>query len=309
MNFGSINISGSPFPSFFGSSCASPQAAGVAALILEGKLKYANQKLSPQLLRTLLQSTAKQNGAPGYNVVTGYGLIQADTAMKTFASPVPVITKLVLQDTTIRPGTQPVTVTVQGNYISSNSVITFRGQPLTTTVISSTQASATVPTFTGNPAIQVFTKSISPNGNDGGYSDTLFFFSPVKKTIIVKADNKTKRYGEQIPHFTVTVLVDSVPIQNTGLTLAQLRLDSLDFTTPATNNTDVEYFIRPSIHRPLNNTNPVDIGLIETYNYILNDGILSINKMPLLITPKTHPLCMVIRLALLLSTIRILTQI
>ncbi|HEY2349756.1 MAG TPA: S8 family serine peptidase, partial [Puia sp.] len=95
VNFGSINITGSPFPSFFGTSCAAPQAAGVAALLLEGKLKYSNVKLSPAQMRSLLQSTARQNGPPGYNVVTGYGLIQADTAMKTFADPTPVITKLI----------------------------------------------------------------------------------------------------------------------------------------------------------------------------------------------------------------------
>ena len=95
VNFGSINISGSPFPSFFGTSCAAPQAAGVAALLLEGKKKFAGQTLSPAQMRSLMQTTALQTGGPGYNAATGYGLIQADTAMRTFAAPIPVVTKLV----------------------------------------------------------------------------------------------------------------------------------------------------------------------------------------------------------------------
>ncbi len=159
VDFGSINISGSPFPSFFGTSCAAPHAAGLAALLLEGKKKYSGQTLTPTQVRSLLQNSALQPaGTPaGFNFLTGYGLLQADSAFKTFASPTAVITKLVLADTTIKPGTQPTTVTVQGNFLSSNSVVTMRGTPLPTTVINSTQAIATIPTFTGNPAIQVFT--------------------------------------------------------------------------------------------------------------------------------------------------------
>ncbi len=91
--------------------------------------------------------TALPNGAPGYNVASGYGLIQADTAMKSFAAPKPVITKLILQDTTIKPGTQPVTITVQGDFLTGNSVVTFRGEPLPTTVLSATQAQAIIPVF------------------------------------------------------------------------------------------------------------------------------------------------------------------
>ncbi len=227
-----------------------------------------------------------QTGGPGYNTATGYGLIQADTAMRTFAAPLPVITKLVVQDPNITPGTQPVNITVQGNFLVNNSVVTFRGQPLPTTVISPTQATATIPAFTGNPAIQVFTKSISPNGNDGGYSDTLFFFSPVKKTILINANKKTKLYGEQLPSFTSSIIIDGDSIQNTSLTPGQLRLDNLDYSTPATSTSDVGiYFIRPTQHTPLDLTNPTDKGLTELYNFIFNDGLLTINRMPLLITP------------------------
>ena len=239
-------------------------------------------------MRTLLQSTALQSGGgSGFNFSTGYGLIQVDSAMKTIAAPKPVIVKLVLPDQNVVPGTQPITVTVQGNYLNSNSVVTFRGQPLPTTVLNSTQAQATIPAFTGNPPIQVVTSPISANGNDGGKSDTLYFFTPIKKTIIVQANQQAKKYGEKIPVFTSTILVDSIPLANTGLTAAQLRLDSLDYTTPATSTSNVGiFFIRPTPHTLLDPTNPTDAGLLELYNYVMNDGLLVINKMPLVITPR-----------------------
>ncbi len=64
VDFHSINISNSPFPSFFGTSCAAPQAAGVAALLLEGKKKFAGQTLSPAQMRSLMQTTRLANRRP-----------------------------------------------------------------------------------------------------------------------------------------------------------------------------------------------------------------------------------------------------
>ncbi len=64
VNFGSINISGSPFPSFFGTSCAAPQAAGVAALLLEGKQKYDSVKLSPAQMRVPVARLGSFKTAP-----------------------------------------------------------------------------------------------------------------------------------------------------------------------------------------------------------------------------------------------------
>ena len=181
VNMGGQNIDGDAFPNFFGTSAAAPHAAGVAALLIEGKKKFANQVLIPDSVRSILERTAIDMGTPGFDYNTGYGFIQANTAMRTFATPKPEITKLVQPDTTIKAGTQPITVTVQGNFLDPNSKVIFRADTLNTTVISSTEATATIPAFIGNPAIHVYTPSVSSSGLDGGASDSLFFLLQLKK--------------------------------------------------------------------------------------------------------------------------------
>ncbi len=282
---GGVNIDNDPFPNFFGTSAAAPHLAAVAALVMEARQKFYNEQASPQEIRTLLQSTAVDMNTPGFDYTSGYGFVQADSTIRSFASPTPYISNLVLPDSTVVPGRQPFVVTVKGNYLSDSSKILFRGEPLQTTVMSNSLASATVPAFTGNPAIQVYTPPITPNKNDGGYSDSLFFFSPIKKNIIITADNKAKRYGEKIPVFTANILVDSIPLDSTNYTLHDLGLDSLFYTTPATSlsNTGI-YFIRPAIP-PFDPNDSADVGFSEEYNYTFNDGLLTINKLPLTITP------------------------
>ncbi|MEP7318395.1 MAG: S8 family serine peptidase, partial [Panacibacter sp.] len=283
---GGSNIDGDLFPNFFGTSAAAPHIAATAALIIEARQKFYNDAATPEQVRTILQNTAVDMDDPGFDYTSGYGFIQADSALRSIASPTPFISKLILPDTTVKPGEQPFEVTVKGNYLSKQSYILFRGNPLPTRIVSSSLATATIPSFTGNPAIQMYTAPITPNGNDGGYSDSLFFFSPVKKTITVTAKNTGKKYGEKIPAFETTVLIDSIPLDSTSYTLHELGLDSIYFTTPATtfSNTGI-YFIRPAI-KPLNPNDSVDIALMEMYNYVFNDGLLSIQKIPLLITPK-----------------------
>jgi hypothetical protein len=245
---GGVNIDGDAFPNFFGTSAAAPHAAGVAALLIQGKKKFTNQIVTPDSVRSLLERTAFDMGTPGFDYNTGYGLIQANKAMRTFATPKPEITKLVLSDTTIKPGTQPINITVQGNFLDPNSKVIFRADTLTTIVVSSTQVTATIPTFIGNPAIHVYTPPVSSSGLDGGASDSLFFFSPVKKVITITAANETKKYGEKIPAFTSTILVDSVPLANTGYALQDLGLDTINYTTTATNLSNVGlYIIKPAM--------------------------------------------------------------
>ena len=278
VQLGGSNIDGDLFPNFFGTSAAAPHAGAAAALLLSARKKFYNQTITPSAMRSLLQSTAINMDVAGFDFNTGYGLVDAGAAMSTFAAPNPEIISLTPTDTTIIPGTQPIAVIVQGNFLTTQSVILFRGVPLTTTVISSTQVSATVPAFTGNPPIQLYTPPITPSLNDGGYSDSIFFYAPVKKNVVIVADSKSKKYGEKLPDFTASIEVDGVPFNTTGYTLEELGLDSINFLTPATHLSNVGlYFIRPSIEE-LNPLDTHDVSLLERFTYSFVDGIIRYSK-------------------------------
>jgi subtilisin family serine protease len=64
-------------PNFLGTSCASPHAAGVIAL-----MRQTNPFLSAEQIRTLARSLATDIGLPGVDPLTGSGLLFADTAVK-----------------------------------------------------------------------------------------------------------------------------------------------------------------------------------------------------------------------------------
>jgi hypothetical protein len=72
------------FPSFFGTSAATPHVAAVAALLMQ-----YNSTLTPAQIYTVLRNTASPMGAvPNFN--SGYGFIQADVAIsQVSAGPVP----------------------------------------------------------------------------------------------------------------------------------------------------------------------------------------------------------------------------
>ncbi|MCU0523739.1 MAG: S8 family serine peptidase [Elainella sp. Prado103] len=73
---------GNGFPNFFGTSAAAPHAAAIAALI-----KQANPTFTPQQIYNRMASTAEDIGAPGFDIVTGAGIIDAYRAI--FGSVVP----------------------------------------------------------------------------------------------------------------------------------------------------------------------------------------------------------------------------
>ncbi len=278
-----VDYDNNSYSNFFGTSAAAPHAAGVAALIMEGKKKFLNQlSTTPGEIRSILQSSATDMNTPGFDFTSGYGFINADSAMRTFAKPTPVLDQLLIP-LSVTPGQSPFTLTVKGKYLSFNSIIKFRDVPLATTIINSKEATAQIPAFIGNPAISIYTPPISNSALDGGSSDSLYFFDVVKKNITVTADNKSKKYAQQLPALTATVLADGVALQNTSLTLADLGLESINFTTLATINSNVgTYIIKPS--RIFDPTNSNDVGLLELYNYTFTQGSITIEKLPVTVT-------------------------
>jgi subtilisin family serine protease len=74
------------YNNFFGTSAATPHAAGVAALMRE-----ANPALTPAQIYSALQLTALPMGSPSPDYLSGYGFIQADTAMTSLPAGPPVL--------------------------------------------------------------------------------------------------------------------------------------------------------------------------------------------------------------------------
>jgi len=68
---------GSGLNPFYGTSAAAPHAAAIAAL-----LKSANPTLTAAQIRTIITSTALDIESPGYDNVSGFGIVQAFQAMQ-----------------------------------------------------------------------------------------------------------------------------------------------------------------------------------------------------------------------------------
>ena len=287
------------YSNFFGTSAAAPHAAAAAALIMEGRKKFILNTVttSPDYIRSLLQTTAvdmeTSNNQPGTNFdfISGFGLVNADSAMRTFAAPVATLINVVVPPLVVPCNGTPFNVTITGENFNYNTIVLLVNAPADTTrivptFISPTAVSVTVSSCVGNPEIMAYTPpKAGTNGTDGGFSNSKYFFSAA---ITITANNITKKYGETLVAPSAIIKVNGVLLQNTNplLSLQDIGLDNpnLVLTTAATSNSDVgTYIITPS--RTFVPTNATDAALQKKYSYQFYNGAVTIAKMPLIVTP------------------------
>jgi hypothetical protein len=88
------------------------------------------------------------------------------------------------------------------------------------------------------------------------------------------------------PGFTSTIKVNGVPIDSTNFSLADLGLTNIKYQTLAHAFSNVGlYQVTPYMYA-LNPGVAEELYLIDHFNYIFEDGLLTIQKMPIVITPR-----------------------
>ncbi len=284
-----------PYPNFFGTSASAPHAAAVGALLVQAKKKFDLQTtVSPDQIRSLLQNSAgKFPTLPAtHNFTGGNGFVRADSAVQSVANARPIVKGWQPASAALIPnGTDPFPIKITGEYLSDNTAIYFNGEAISNTIVSAnkTEATGIIPAFplATDPAIQLFNPAKSASGLDGGLSEALRFFSNTKD-VTVKAVNKSRKYTQANPPLTFDVFVDGVPINQTSVTLADLKLDgnNISLFTNATPTSSIGlYGIVPSRTTPLNNNNVVDAAITATYGFTFVSATLTVGKMNLKITP------------------------
>lgn len=280
---------GDPYPNFFGTSAAAPHVAAVGALLIQGRKKFNLQtNVTPAEIRQqLISSAGKFSYLPGtFSFEGGYGYAQADSAIAQIANARPMISSIEAVVPGAQNGTQPFQVKIKGKYLTGNTQIYYSGSPIATTVSADkTEAVATIPDIPAgqDPPLQLYNPSKSLSKVDGGLSEALHFFSSIID-ITVRAEGKSRKYGQANPVFTAEVLYNGVPITNPD-TLAKLKLDgnNINFTTVATAASNAGlYGIFPSRTTALLNSDP----LLANYGFTFVSGTLSVGKMALKVTPK-----------------------
>lgn len=272
------------YSNFSGTSAAAPHGAGVAALIMQGRQRFlvGHPQTSPAELKSLLQSTAvdmRPTGLVGYDFASGSGLIDVDSAMRTFAAPTPFQIQLVVPQNVI-PGESEFNLIVTGQNFSSNSVVYIGDSAIETQFISKTELQATIGEFEGNPEITAYTAPKTSFG-DGGFSNSLYFFDG---DIVVQAVSVTKKYGEALPALDTIITINGTLLQDTTVTLADIGLTGLTLQTPAAAYSDVGTYII-DVSRSFDINNPDDLEFLKKYNYIFIDGTVTVGKLPIKVVP------------------------
>ena len=296
------------FPNFFGTSAASPHAAGVAALIMQAKAKYDSVSyVSPDTIRSLLRKTAlyahDDTTGMGYNYVSGDGFIQAHKAIMEFANPKPSAYAPYFTSGGELAGevVSPVSFTIPGDFFTDSTQVYFRGEPLDTGVVVVDESTITVnhEGFLGNPELQVYNPVISSSELDGGFSEPVYLSDSVKQRVVITANNLTKKFGEVIPADSASIMVitaddDTLSLEqavlDTIMTQAEAdRLSGLSFSTPARDTSIAGlYIIEPSLDPVLDVDNPLtelDQAITEKFILQFVNGTLTIEKLALKITP------------------------
>ncbi len=293
------------FPNFFGTSAASPHAAGVAALIMDAKLKYDSvSHVSPDTIRAILKSTAIDGDDPGEDYVSGSGFIQAHKAIMTFANPSPYLENLLLAAGGGVPGVEitPFSFIIKGDFFTDSTQVLFRGEPLDTGVVVVDEGTIVVnhEGFIGNPEIQVFNPIISGSGLDGGSSEVKQFSDSVKQTVYITANNLSRKFGEVLHDSMYSADFEVVTVDDESFTLDEAvaegimlqeeadRLEGLSYAVPAGDTSNAgQYIILPSLYPEVDTVNPaeVDLSLSERFIVEFVSGNLIIEKLALTITP------------------------
>lgn len=301
IDFVSDPVNGSPdgFPNFFGTSASAPHAAAAAALIMSARKKYYGQDVNATSLRNYLFGTAlpmQSDGVVnGWNYKAGHGLVQPYAAIRTFASPTPRIDELVY-DREYTPGETPLTLQVKGEHFTDNTVIYYRGQPVQTDVVdeNTLEANLTIEAAIRS-AINVYNTPVPGTiVANGGFSNTLYLFSDAKLKVVLKADDKQKKYGEVLPSNTMSIFVNGDPLAvfnqkfNENLTATSLGVNTatLRYSDPTVNALSVVGPYRIEVERVFDPANPTDAALLELYDYTLEYGNLQITKLPVTISPQ-----------------------